>query len=408
MKTLVCIIVYNRFDNLKRWLECWKKCDQTDTELVVIHNRDESIQSKDFFEACMIHHVRYIPRPNKGMDIGSMKDFIDEKIDKLSTYVPPTYDYLLWITDDTIPMSRDFVKQFTSKLTGRVGLTCMEISNKNSPLHVRTTGFCLRKETAQKLIFPEKIETKEDCYRFEHRGGNMTLMKQIEAMGLKCEQIAPLPISPLWDIGNRAKLNRWEEHEAVFSDPVEPKVTVICPIYNNENPAIITSLLNQTYINWELILVHDGPAKNKVHIDDPRVFFRETISHKGNWGHYIRQEELNSIDLEETDYVVITNADNYHTPNYIEAMLKGFKKGIVATYCAEMVHSYLGWKSQPCRLQRGHIDCAGVMVLAGVAKEIGWRDIESHSSDWTYFSDIIKKYGPESFAKVPGALLVHN
>jgi hypothetical protein len=54
------------------------------------------------------------------------------------------------------------------------------------------------------------------------------------------------------------------------------------------------------------------------------------------------------------------------------------------------------------------MDCAGVMVRASVAKEIGWRVIDEPYSDWTYFEDIIKVYGEDKFISVDGVLLIHN
>ena len=401
-KNLITIIVYNRFDNLKRWLECWDKCDKTDAELVVIHNYDK--KDSRYLNLCMNHGVVYIPRVNEGMDIGAFRDLCHGKYDL-------DYEKLIWITDDTIPMSKDFVKQFEEPLKDKVGLTCMEISNKRSPLHVRTTGFCISKETASKLTFPEKIVTKEDCYQFEHRGKN-TLMLQVKKMGLECIQIAYLDKSPLWDTGNRGYLNRWEEHDEVFNSVTDTKdkVVFICPVYNTF-PEIVSSLICQTHKNWELLFVHDGPNSIKLELkiealNDPRIKFIETPEHRGNWGHYIRQEYLQKF---VGDYVVITNADNYHVPVYIERMLAGFTSdNIVATYCSAMVHSYTNWGVIPCQLKRGYIDCAGVMVRAEVAKSVGWSDIESHSSDWTYFLEIIKKYGTGSFKVVKGTLLIHN
>ncbi len=37
--TLLVIIVYNRIDNIRHWLDCLKKCDPVNT--VIIHNCDE-------------------------------------------------------------------------------------------------------------------------------------------------------------------------------------------------------------------------------------------------------------------------------------------------------------------------------------------------------------------------------
>jgi len=142
--------------------------------------------------------------------------------------------------------------------------------------------------------------------------------------------------------------------------------------------------------------------------NDPRVKYIETDKRVGNWGHYYRQWALNEFDL--GDYVVISNADNYYTPVFIEYMLRGFSKShtAVATYCDSMVHSYKAWQVIPCKFQKGYIDCGGVMVKSNIAKEVGWRIIDEHSADWVYFSDIASKYSQRNFIPVRGTLFVHN
>ena len=110
----------------------------------------------------------------------------------------------------------------------------------------------------------------------------------------------------------------------------------------------------------------------------------------------------------DSNYVLITNADNYYLPNYLAAMVTAFTQpNIVAAYCASMLHSYLAWKTIPCRLALGYIDCGGVLVRKSVACDVGWRSFE-HSSDWTYFSDILAKHPSEQWAKVEDVLFVHN
>lgn len=402
-KTIVAIIVYNRFDNLKLWLTCWDKCDKTDAELVVIHNYDLPADMAVYSQICDKHKVRHIARINKGFDIGVFKDVCQDVI-KLE------YDNLLWITDDTIPMSKDFVKQFTSKLSNEVGLTCMEIANYRAPLHVRTTGFCITEEVAEKLTFND-IKTKEDCYFFEHRGGDKTLMRQVELMGKKCVQISPLETSPLWDTHNRAQLKRMAEHQKVFAS--EPKVIIICPVYGDTYPQIISSLICQTYKNWELYLVHDGKATEgfkafKDLYPDNRVFLYEETEHSGNYGHAIRAKYLKALSY-RSEYVIISNIDNYYMPVFLEKAIESLQANprAVATYCSQIVHNYTGFKVMNCRLQRGLIDCGQVMLKFDEAASVGWNSLD-HSADWFFFEDVAKKYGGNSFVRFDGCYFVHN
>jgi hypothetical protein len=398
--TIVCIIVYNRFENIERWITCWDKCDQTDAELVIIQSIDEFVKPDYLQDYCRKHKIKYFQRPNHGMDIGAFRDVCQGKIKGF-----PKFDRLLWITDDVIPMQKNFVSYFTQG----DGLNCYEISNIRSPLHVRTTGFCITKAMADKLVFGQ-LENKMDCYDFEHRSKE-TLMLQIQKMGYRINQVAPLETSPLWDTGNRPHLKRMNQHFREFKNADFGKVTVICPIYNSY-PHIISSLIAQTYKNWELLLIHDGKnetflKETVASIGDARVKYSETPARSGNWGHKIRSEEIQK--LPESGFVLITNPDNYHVPTFLEKMLSGFTtERIKATYCSKMVHSYIEWGVIDCKLQRGYLDCAGVLIKNYYAKSVGWKDIESHSADWFFFNDIAKTYGQSSFNRVEGCLLIHN
>lgn len=409
MKIIVAIVVYNRFDNLKHWVRCWKDIDErNEAELVIIHTGTEVEKFKSVCEG-----VTYIHRENIGFDIGCFQDVCRERLQGF----PNDWDYILWCTDDTFPMSKNFIEPFITEIEKpNVGLSCMQIS-KSKPgniIHVRTTGFCISKETSLRLTFPaDPVKTKQDCYLFEHRAGKKTLCEQVRAMGFDVIQVAPNATSPLWDSGFWKRLDRQAEHDAVFPSQKKSgdKVTFICTIYNSY-PQIISSLMLQTHQNWELILIHDGPAsdsvKSSIDITDGRVKFIETKERVGNWGHKNRQWALNEIEL--GDFVVVTNSDNYYTPVFIEYMLKGFKKShtAVATFCSEMTHSYKAWQTIPCKTELGYIDSGGVMVKSDIAKEVGWRDTESHSSDFTYFSDIAAKYSWGNFISVKGNLFVHN
>jgi glycosyltransferase involved in cell wall biosynthesis len=205
-------------------------------------------------------------------------------------------------------------------------------------------------------------------------------------------------------------MNRWAEHENIFYS--KNKVSIICPIYKSY-PQIISSMITQTYTNWELHLVHDGESDDFLKkyvsiVNDDRIKFLETKERWGQYGHPIRQKLLKELIYSDSDYILITNGDNYHTPNCLEKLVNGFEPNIVATFCESMVHSYFGWKNMDCHLSLGHLDCACVMVRKDIACSTGWNDVINHSSDWTYFEDIAKVHGWDRFKKVEGCLLIHN
>lgn len=406
----ICIVVHNRYTNLKHWLECWDKCNKHGADIVVIHNH--SNPSPEYQKLCEKHGVRYISRPDIGYDIGAFQDICTRRLKGF----PRDWQRLLWVTDDTFPMSKDFVKEFTDKMWDEVGVVCMELS-PYSKMHIRTTGFMIDRRVAEHLVFPaDPIISKQHCYLFEHRDAVNTFKQQVERMGLKVVQVAPANASPLWDSGYHRRIERRGEHAKLFgshmdvtSAPVEPLITFVCPIYNSF-PVIITSLMMQTNPRWKLILIHNGPDSGDVEdvvnkFNDYRVEYTQTPTHTGNYGHAIRAEYLQKV---KSEFVVITNPDNYYVPSFIEYMLASFRPDTVGVYCGQMVHSYVHWGVIECSLKRGYIDCGNMVLRTQLAKSVGWNNIIDHSADWLFFNDLIKAYGIRRFVKRVGALFIHN
>lgn len=406
---VVAVVVYDRFDNIRSWVRAWNMCNTEGAKLVIIHNVENAESQVAFKEFCDVSGVCYISHENIGYDIGRFQDVCRNRLEGF-----PEYETLLWCTDDTIPMKKDFIQRFIKELTPDVGCVAMQISYEHK-LHIRTTGFYIRRETAEKLEFScDPIISKEDCWGFEHRDSSSTFLHQILNMGLNAVQVDDIVTSPMWDTGRNANHTRRDEHLREFSDhPItNKKVAVICPIYNTY-PEIVSAMINQTHQNWHLYLVHDGPSSLDIKgiVDaakDNRITYLETADRQSNWGHYIRRDYLDRIKGSDFDFVFITNADNYHVPVYIEYLVRGFDEDTVATYCSQMVHSYLSWGIIECRLELGYLDAAGVMIRAEVACELGWKNIEAHSSDWLFFKSIIDKYGANKFKKIKGCLLIHN
>jgi hypothetical protein len=224
-KNFVCLIIYDRYINLEKWLHCWSKSVHHDFELVVIHNSD--FEQTPYKSICEYHKIKYIQRPNVGYDIGAFQDVCLERLNDFDN----NWDKLLWITDDWFPMDKNFVKQYVNHYQKDVTeVVCTEISDEWKK-HIRTSGFLISKSVSQRLTFDTPhIVTKDDCYNFEHRSSN-ALYEQIINMGYRVEVVAPLSVAPLWDVNSRPNLLRMNEHNNVFYS--SNKVIVLSPIYNS-------------------------------------------------------------------------------------------------------------------------------------------------------------------------------
>jgi glycosyltransferase involved in cell wall biosynthesis len=106
-----------------------------------------------------------------------------------------------------------------------------------------------------------------------------------------------------------------------FSSIKDPKISVVIPLYNHE-PYIkeaIDSILNQSFNDFELIIINDGSQDNSegivksVHDDRIRYYYQQ------NQGTH---NALNrGIDLARGEYISILNSDDVYYSNRLEKMV---------------------------------------------------------------------------------------
>lgn len=108
-----------------------------------------------------------------------------------------------------------------------------------------------------------------------------------------------------------------------------PKVTVITTVYNCEKyiTQSVESILNQTYRDFEYIIVNDGSDDNtselikKLSLTDDRIVF---IDNKDNAG---RVPSLNkSLEISRGKYIAIQDADDYSLPERLEKQIAFLEK----------------------------------------------------------------------------------
>lgn len=191
---------------------------------------------------------------------------------------------------------------------------------------------------------------------------------------------------------------------------------VICTVYDRVIPLriLIASIQVQTDPRWRLYIVHDGPASEDWRVEmtkyaaDPRITYIETPTINGNFGHPNRAIMLKKLPINRSDYVLITNDDNYYVPLFIELMGNRCKPRTGMVYC-DTLHSYLKYDVLKSAIKVNYIDMGSFIVRLDVAKKTGFR--HSHlSADGTYAVEcaaFCRKLSLE-VAYVGKALFVHN
>lgn len=211
-------------------------------------------------------------------------------------------------------------------------------------------------------------------------------------------------------------------HAPAGSPPKE--LTVICVAYKRYRslPVLIHSFLAQTLQNFKLIVIHDGPDAQMNALLSPyreqypdEFDFCFSEQRHNDYGHTLRDM---GIQLADTDYLLITNDDNYYAPKFLEYMFMPVHQQADAppdiVFC-DMVHSHhnpgvtrqLPYNHFETRPQRNFIDMGCFIARTALAQQVGFRD-KGFAGDATYFEDLVAAAGQPKITKIPMALFVHN
>lgn len=201
-----------------------------------------------------------------------------------------------------------------------------------------------------------------------------------------------------------------------------PRVSVVCVTYKQEAPlrVFVSSFLNQTAHNWDLLVYHDGPdatfdaqMEALAAISEGRIRYGSTETRFNDYGHTLRDRGLKEID---GDYVLITNGDNYYVPTFIETITSIVQRSNPDVVMYDMVHShnFPGGRRLPpysyfqTGYSRNNIDMGAAVVRTELAKAVGFRD-KTFAGDATYFEDIANLKGDDLVIwKQNQILFVHN
>lgn len=117
-----------------------------------------------------------------------------------------------------------------------------------------------------------------------------------------------------------------------------PEVSIIVPNYNHAQflKQRLESIFNQTYQNFEVILLDDSSTDDSVSILE-KYSKHSKVSHfkvnAVNSGSPFKQWKK-GMSLAKGEYIWIAESDDYCEPEFLEKLLKLFIENIVVVYCA--------------------------------------------------------------------------
>jgi hypothetical protein len=194
-------------------------------------------------------------------------------------------------------------------------------------------------------------------------------------------------------------------------------IHVIMVAYERYTPLEIAvrSFMVQSNPDWVLHVVYDGQAPqgildivNPLIQRDGRIHFYQSAERYQAYGHPNRRSMLQSIQCSPTDFVLMTNDDNYYVPKFIEWMLKFVDRTVGLVYC-DTVHSHMEYDLHRSEIKENFIDIGAFIVRADVAKQTGFNH-DHFSADGVYAEECAATCRGKGLrlVKVAKPLFVHN
>lgn len=181
---------------------------------------------------------------------------------------------------------------------------------------------------------------------------------------------------------------------------------------------LIDCFIIQTDPRWELSIVYDGPAPEKIldiitpYIEgkykDERIHFYQSEERYQKYGHPNRRSMLQSIKCDPKDFILMQNDDNYLVPKTIEFIQSVIKPNTGIVYW-DAVHSHMGYDVHISEMKENFIDMAAFVVRADVAKFTGFNS-DHFSADGRYAEECAGTCRSKGLqiVKIKKPLLIHN
>jgi glycosyltransferase involved in cell wall biosynthesis len=183
---------------------------------------------------------------------------------------------------------------------------------------------------------------------------------------------------------------------------MNPKISIIVPCYNQAQylDECLQSVLDQTYQDWECIIVNDGSPDNTEEKAKKWV-------EKDSRLHYLLKENggLSSarnagIEIAKGEWILPLDSDDKISPDYLELAEKEFRKGYKIIYCnAEKFGSENGFWTLPA-YSRKTLAVENVIFCTAFYRKKDWGSANGYDTDliygwedWEFWISILKNGG---------------
>ena len=110
---------------------------------------------------------------------------------------------------------------------------------------------------------------------------------------------------------------------------MDPKISVIMPTFNSEKylQRAVTSVINQSFKDWELIIIDDGSKDNTLKMINSYVSKDGRIKLLKNLGNGAGAARNLGIDKSNSDIISFLDADDYYDGDYLSNAFNLIKEG---------------------------------------------------------------------------------
>ena len=186
-----------------------------------------------------------------------------------------------------------------------------------------------------------------------------------------------------------------------------PKISVLMPVYNGEKflREAIESVLNQSYKDFEFLILDDGSTDNSIKISesfsDPRIKIIK-LNHSG-----IVKALNEGLKLSKGEYIVRADADDISLPQRFEKLLKFMEENKDTAVCGSWATSinereeYIGEMNYPpvnakeiknyALLHNPFIHPSVIICKEALGEIGGYRNFK-HNEDYELWTRILYKY----------------
>jgi glycosyltransferase involved in cell wall biosynthesis len=209
---------------------------------------------------------------------------------------------------------------------------------------------------------------------------------------------------------------------------MNPLISIIIPAYNRGYilPRAINSVVRQTYVNWELIIVDDGSTDDTKTIveqySDPRIkyFFQENAGQSaarntgmrnatGEWLAYLdSDDELLPLYMETMLRWIDNNPNTLYLLSKYSRQIEIYKDSEIFESYEDSVNVADTLTVRDIFLRKYYLSSVGFMHHRTIVSEgIQWDEALPRMPDWDFFMTIAERF-PEQFLYVQEELAVYH